>query len=379
MLQKATNQRDESIPKRRLSVNTDEQTYHLINDYLGGELKGRELDKFKTELRENSALQETVARQQQIIQAIQTVRESEIKKFLRDKTAKKKGIPLSLKLKTMLATAAVITFFAVAIFILKPFSTANKPVFTQQKIDEKNILPRSQKVADLAVVDSATNANQQPETQILALDIASAPADDEQTPPEILNNTAPTSPQQEQVASNNDAGTDGDNIEENKATANDEQKESRSAEKPVEIDDIIIVRSDEMLYKKAFAVYAVDLDFTEDKKQGSSLDKQKIEVSKDYSDAENKVTDEEAPMPATTKRKITVEYWKSVVNYRGYQYNGALVKFYGIDHQQKLLFKELDDRLYTEIEGKHFFLEKNTKYNRLVEVTNPTLLKILRE
>jgi len=42
-------------------------------------------------------------------------------------------------------------------------------------------------------------------------------------------------------------------------------------------------------------------------------------------------------------------------------------------------FKELESRLYVKMNGKQYFIEKNRKYNRLTEVTNPTLLKVLND
>ena len=82
----------------------DENTYHLINDYLDGSLRGRALDKFKAELKTDSALQEAVAEQQVIIAAIESAREQELKSYLNQNLSKKTKIfSFSPKLKIGLA------------------------------------------------------------------------------------------------------------------------------------------------------------------------------------------------------------------------------------------------------------------------------------
>ena len=107
----------------------------------------------------------------------------------------------------------------------------------------------------------------------------------------------------------------------------------------------------------------------------SSTRDDKINKSKEDADA----PEAEEDKVAYKNRSISVEYWNSVVNYTGYKYTGQKVQLYGIDQKAALKFKELDNRLYVQIKGAQYFLEKNNKYNRLIEVINPTLLKVLNE
>ncbi len=102
----------------------------------------------------------------------------------------------------------------------------------------------------------------------------------------------------------------------------------------------------------------------------SSTRDDKINKSKEDADA----PEAEEDKVAYKNRSISVEYWNSVVNYTGYKYTGQKVQLYGIDQKAALKFKELDNRLYLQIKGTQYFLEQNNKYNRLVEVINPTLL-----
>jgi hypothetical protein len=140
-------------------------------------------------------------------------------------------------------------------------------------------------------------------------------------------------------------------------------------------DDIseIRVRGDELLSSRQYVVPGIEPDFSSSERRLDEVST-KTTAKQKIQQADKGITD-----PNVKIRNIEVEFWKSIVNFKGYQYDGSKVKLYGIDQTKALNFKELDDRLYVSIEDNNYYLEKNTKYNRLVLVTNPTLLKVLNE
>lgn len=361
-------------------MNKDEQTYHLINDYLNGELQGSELDKFKANLKEDHALQKKLASQRQIIQAIKTSREQELKLFLRTSIANKNNPTLRPKLTFILVFIAAIALISVVISTLKPFKKTTRPLTTKQEIEKKNTPQRSKKVVDLTELDTTAGANQMSaDTQALELELAPFHTDSGEVSAEIPTDikTNPSEEEEKEEEKNSNASSDNNQTIGNKYSG--QPQESIKTEKSEKIDDEIIVRSDELIDKKIFSVHDVDMYYTNNVVKTN--DEAKPQNNAEPEKFSNKATENEVNTQITNaaKREITVEYWKSVVNYIGYQYNGRVVKLYGLDKQKKLIFKELDNRLYTMLDGKYYFLKKNSEYNRLIEVTNSTLLNVLRE
>lgn len=364
----------------------NEETYHQINEYLSGELKGRSLDKFKAELKENSTLQEAVASQKLIIESIEIAREKELKTFLSKAVNKKGIIAIHPKLRIALASAAVIALLAVAIISLEPLLQQNKPTTAREKAT--NDVDKSTKnLLDNTLDDSTTIANQVTTIDSQTLAIVETPTQEQLLlDAELLEDykTDESEIQKESEFVDTEENTDDlDGIEKDKAvnnaTLSTAKKANNNAKTISTTDSDIVVRSDELLRKKSFPVYAVALD-----SRAINLDETSVEAKGKETRKERKAREaaEDAPeaKPASTiSRNINVEYWKSVVNYKGYQYNGTQVKLYGVDQQKPLKFNELDNRLYVQLDGKNYFLEKNAKYNRLVEVTNPSLLKVLNE
>jgi len=367
-------------------MNMNEETYHIINAYLKGELKGRALDKFKIDLKENKDLQEAVATQSSIIQAIEAAREKELKAFISNEVHKTKTIALNPKWRIALASAAAIALIAVAIFTLSPLlqsgsdNTASdietelleeKP----QEVLEDNLVDTTTITENTTRVDSQTIAQVEPP----AIDILEPEAEMVEDYKTDINDME----LEEEPLESEDA--DGVTTEMDKYvnTAKPDAPTPTTANTPVlEKDEDIVVKSDEILGKKSYPVYAAALDL---ENRSTSLQEVQVVKAEKLSRKEKKAmrdaaeAEEAAPARKTTVRAIKVEYWQSVVNYKGYQYNGVLLKLYGVDQQTNLEFKQLDNRLYVKMGGKQYFLENNQKYNRMAEVTNPTLLKVLNE
>ena len=99
----------------------DKKTYELIDAYLADTLQGQKLDAFKAELKSNSTLQEQVAIQKGMIDAIQQNRKLELKKYISDHTSKTNSAPLkSAKFKTAIAIAASVIFIVSIFFYFRP-------------------------------------------------------------------------------------------------------------------------------------------------------------------------------------------------------------------------------------------------------------------
>jgi hypothetical protein len=364
----------------------NEKTYHLINDYLNGNLTGRALDKFKADLKENVELQEAVEMQQAIIDSIQSVREKELKANLQDNLKKgPKTIVMTSTMRVVLSTAAAITLLVSTFFVFRQYMDNQAPlVATEQAEDSEEIL-------------TLENSKQEQD---------SVP----------LNNPEITEVHKETLAMANTPVLDSlNNYVKPLEVVEDEEMESDLAEENIPNPSLELdiakdedgvtdqfdgyVKTDEMLSNKYYAVNTISFTFKapvtptdnvtqSDVKVATSKRADKKEKEYRYDDTSDLISgyksgnlgeQESEKSSVVSVRNIEVEYWKSVVNYKGYNYDGNKVKLYGIEENKELIFKELDNRLYVEVEGKQYFIENNKSYNRLVEVTNPTLLGVLND
>jgi hypothetical protein len=361
-------------------MNMDEQTYHSIDAYLSGELQGRKLDEFKAELRTNEDLQESVTIQEKIISAVNAERDKELKEYLIEKT-RKKVLQIAPIYRTWMLTAAAIALLIVAAITLIPYINT-----TPEKNTTAIPLPQKKKTTDSKVYEPAPLQETETttvDTQTLA--IAKVPDDTEPEDENVILEIEDEDEFTEPLAEQNSGDMITSVTETDKTTdalkINTPVIKNIPPDQPITIQKStdIEVRGDELLASRRFTVPGIEPNFSIDatrldERQKDSATGKKKDENKNISTERENVTDY-----AATSREVEVEYWKSVVNYKGYQYDGTKVKLYGIDTTKTLSFKELDSRLYLKSEGKQYYLEKNKKYNRLVEVTNPTLLKVLND
>ncbi len=350
-----------------------EETYHLINEYLNGELKGRALDKFKSDLKTDKKLQKALASQEAIIDSIRTFREAELKSNLQANLTKSRTFVIGRSFKMALASAAVITLVVSAFFVLRPYMNSSKDTMTNE-VDTSD--------QELPVLENTSPSDEltQVDTQTIAIA--------ENTKSEELLDLA-----EELEAPTLEVVDDDSDIDEEKSEQDEIQtpEEARLKKaiptatdaKDVNGDDAIQdyeVKSDMLLSNKKYRVVAISPNFSTVKETTASTAKRADSKAKETDKADSDKEEATRAAPTTTSiRSIEVEHWKSVVNYKGYNYDGTKVKLYGVSENTNLEFKELDNRLYVKIEGKQYFMERNKDYKRLVEVTNPALLNVLND
>ena len=349
----------------------DEKTYHLINDYLNGDLQGTTLDIFKSRLKSEKDLRKAVSEQKVIIAALYTVREQELRDILKSDTKKTKVIGIGQYLKTAGLAAAAIAILMVAFFGIRPYITDRADTNTAQesKAKPQQTLEKPEPITEdsILIADNPAIETTTIDTQTLAL----------LEPISLVEKT----PEEE------DAMEDSETLEENDISEMELEnavvpKKSTANAPSTSADLDVVVKSDQLLTSQSFVVTTISPIFKEENKD--ILQNDDAQSSTRYVKTNRGKEDVDAPEAEEYKvayknRSISVEYWNSVVNYTGYKYTGQKVQLYGIDQKAALKFKELDNRLYVQIKGAQYFLEKNNKYNRLIEVINPTLLKVLNE
>ncbi|MFY0642835.1 MAG: hypothetical protein JXR19_00055 [Bacteroidia bacterium] len=331
--------------------NLDEKTYHLINQYLKGELKGRAMDEFKVRLKDE-AFARQVAEQSAIIDALKQVRKEELKALFKQET-KTRYIQNQWGNKWTYASAAIVILFVSTFFIMK-FFVPNK--------DRHLATEELQDSAD------STIANELPETeidtQLLAIEDATPPN------PMALEETTETIdtllvPSIEIVEDEMDEDMDG--------VISTVEEEVTEANEPEQVDEIV-VKSDKKIASKRYKVPQYSPTFAEQTQAtrskdtaGELLDSQVVNAGASDAVEEIKTVN------------LNVEFWSSPVNFKGYKYSKDGLQLFEIAPTQTLTFKFLDQRLYLKLGNSFYFLEKNNEFNKFVAVSNQTLLNVLNE
>lgn len=318
----------------------EEKKYHLIDQYLNGELTGRSLDNFKAMLKDPEFAKQ-VEIQRQIMEVIKEERKSELKKLMSE-SSKVHYFQNSWGNTWTYASAAIVVLFVSAFFILKKFGTTDTPTntVTLEPKEETNATDM-----DTTKVDSNLVAIETP-----------TPGQTDNTAPDIAEETIS---EEEAVEAELDEDLDIMSDEPEAHTL-----EENDAVTPASADGIPEVKKDEILSGKRFTVVQMKPDF--------EATREKATEGADSAASDIKYKE-------INRRSLNVEFWESPVGFKGYKYTSEKLILYDIDENAALSFKELDSRLYLSLGGKYYHLEKNGTYNKFVAVTNKTLLKVLND
>ncbi|NUM31320.1 MAG: hypothetical protein HUU47_03230 [Bacteroidetes bacterium] len=78
-----------------------------------------------------------------------------------------------------------------------------------------------------------------------------------------------------------------------------------------------------------------------------------------------------------TNTSIKVEYWQSVVNFKGYKLEGNNLKLFGVKPTEKISLKILDNNIYLKKNGDYYKLEQSGDFEQYTKEVNRETIKIL--
>lgn len=319
----------------------EEKKYHLIDQYLNGELTGRSLDNFKAMLKDPEFAKQ-VEVQRQIMEVIKEERKTELKRLLSE-SSKVQYFQNSWGNTWTYASAAIVVLFVSAFFILKKYNGPETltPTVTVESSDEE-----VQAEMDTTEVDS----------NMVAM---------EETRPDLADNASPETESIEEELTQEETESISDEemdvfSEELDSDVNIETERALAEN----VDAIPEIKKDQIISGKKFTVVRMTPDFGPTRAKASEVD--------DTSASELQYKE-------VNRRSLNVEFWKSPVGFKGYKYSSDKLILYDIDESTAIAFKELDNRLYLSLDGNYYHLEKNSTYNKFVAVTNKTLLKVLND
>lgn len=345
-------------------MNLDQQTYELIDLYLKGELIGEEMDLFRIRLREDEAFLRQVQLQKAIVDSIEIERNRELKEIFKAK--KKKGIVVFNR-RVMAMAAIVLSIVALAIIF-------------------KMYLPFNELVRDDSI---STDDPKRQTTEELFQDQAESevPEASAEEQIDIVGNA-------ELETIEGLAETESDDQEDDTRINQDQPgvalSELKEDEDKLQAKDIK-AKKDELLGTKRVTLMAYSTVQTGvAAKNLSEVEAKDVEVTatnkKKANDADDaKAEDVEVDKPAapaiisTPSQAIIIEFWKSIVNFKGYHYDGKTLMLYEVPQEAKLQILSYESKTYLRWDGNLYRILNNGKYEAFSRVSDPELLKVFNK
>lgn len=317
----------------------------IIDLYLKGLLQGEELDKFLLEMKENKNLAEDVEIKKQIIQALQEVRHEELKNYIASNTKDNVLIRLPGP-KWAYGVAASILLLAAAFVLFQDQIPENiNPIAIFQ--------PKDQLKKDTILIENIKEI------------------------PELVIEKSPNISEEEAVE-----------FEEDTASIFDDElvlNEIVESEKDIEVRQDKIVRAQSIFTIEHTTRYLKDTTeerlnvVTPSSSRNDAIDKKvkstetKVPASSNTDDLDSEVLKKEK------NQKIQIEFWQSIVSYKGYKWNGKTLRLYGIDSTSSIELHHLDKNYYLQINKEYFLLRLTDNYESYIKITDAALIERLKK
>lgn len=320
----------------------------IIDLYLKGLLHGEELDKFLLELKENEALAEDIEIKRQIIQAIKEVRHEQLKNYIAKNTKENAIIPLPGP-KWAYGLAASILLLAVAFFLF------------QDQIP-KNVNP-------IAIFQPKESGSSDIENDTVSIDEETVKT--ENVTPKVV-----------------------EEVDEYDSLNEPEFITKRDDYDIPEVLDDIEIRQDQMIRtQNVIARYHTKTilnDSASDNEAINPSSKDKTETESELK-KEVKTLETKSPVASSNEKinrddlkkvkpvNIQIEFWQSIVSYKGYKWNGKTLRLYGVDSTSTVEVHQLDNNYYLQINKDYYFLKLTDNYESYVKITDALLIERLKK
>lgn len=343
-------------------MDKQQHIHELIDQYLNGELMGQELDKFKIRLKEDPAFLQQVQVQKAIISSIEASRRAELKALLVASKAKKRGLIIPFGNKSMAVAASILSLLAFGLIIktmlpngLQELSSNEKPEVKQEVITDTN------QIAD------DTDQEEDQSTKTLQADSMDIPP-----PPEIaiVEDDVTTEDNEDVLFENDDV----------------DLSELKKDEDEIDGSDFKAKR-DSLLGSKNVSLWVLAFETTETRaettaqKTGADKDglfnKKSKTKEADDENAESASAAEKAELTKIQSAAIKVEFWESIVKFKGYKFDGSTLLLFDTPVSTPITLKSYEGTTYLNKNGVYYKLIPNSSFNQMSRVTNADLLKVL--
>jgi hypothetical protein len=349
-------------------VKEEQNIHELIDQYLRGELLGEELDLIKIRLREDKKFLQQVQIQQAIIEEIGKMRDMQLRSIFTEEKKKKRVFIIPFN-RRVLSVAAIVLSITALSMVLKMFLPSIQMAMEDEKAEELVATESDSLVEKVDIVE-------QPVDSLLEYITGLAEVVEE----DKFVDTASTIPTEAQVPQ-----------EDVLLTETDDLTVLKNAEDQLDAKDIDAVK-DELLSSIQITVTVFNMVApakageestsisTATTEKSSKRKKRKEENKKAKSDdvASEVEVDKVIPvLERSTGKTITVEYWKSIVNFSGYHYDGSVLMLYELPDRTPVQVITYDNKSYVKWDGNVYNIVANKKYESFSKVTDQEVLKVI--
>ncbi len=346
----------------------EEQHIHeLIDQYLRGELIGEELDLFRIRLREDKKFLRQVQVQKAMIEEIGKVRETQLRSIFKKEKKKKRAFIIPFN-RRVLSVAAVLLGITALAMVLKIYLPTNDLASEDQDITEK------------VEEDLTLAADEEPIQESLTIDTFMEDNSNLEVVEEVIEEDPLDELAEKEVAPKEDIALN--EVKNLSRLREDEDKlkaDDIDAKKDVLLSSTkIAIVSFEM---KVPAVKSTDVkQVTVESESETTSKRSKKKDKKEEADFVEDTAVEDVPVAvpiATSGRNITIEYWKSIVNFKGYHFDGNVLMLYSVPDKTPVQVSTYNNKSYAKWGGNVYLILANGKYQPFSLVTDTEVLKVI--
>ncbi len=332
---------------------SEQETYELFDAYLRGELSGQELDAFVQRLQTDAEFKSALDLHVLLVKGIEEHRRQELKSFLKEETKRSfMGNPFGAKYTWF--AAAVLAFFAL-VYVGFEFGL-------QEEIAQ---LKEYRKPAD--------SARKQKKEQSKAEEIEPGNASTlEETPPAPetqLSEADDMEMQDKDQVKGAYLGESESDVEEIDVAVLDQVESAKSLVS--EDENTLPVKQDTKLYDTQMVVNQI----------AWSTDSLVSSSGKPLSNKALPNVKREKAVKEKSDKKITIEFWGSPINYKGYRFDGRKLVLFGQDEQSDVhVVAVLTDanlgvyRYFFKLQGAYYELFDDNAFRSYKPVTDSRIL-----
>lgn len=352
---------------------SEEMNIHdLIDRYLKGELGRDELDAFRNKMRNEPEFAREVELHKALVDSISEERKKELKAFMTE-NANVEYIGNIWSQRWVYASAAIIALFVGLFFILKYTLPENNLADSKEQKESSN------EPAFKAEHNAISDKYKDPDDTILPGDTA--------VPPELVNEpltpvaeTAEEDEEVDEVLSIRRMGQIEETLDAESIDANEVGKEELLEKKTLPM--LVISKSTiepEDLKEVAVTTQESQVKTTEERKGLFKRKKSKDEEDTSVSEGGAYDNVEVAPEFIKSTSNLSVEFWKNPVNAVGYEFNGKLLKLYGVGANESLELRSYLGHVYLKRGGAYYRLVPASEFRKFSNLNEQSLIDILNQ
>lgn len=344
----------------------EEQHIHeLIDQYLRGELIGEELDLFRIRLRENKKFLRQVQVQKALIVEIGRMREAQLKSIFTKEKKKKRVFIIPFNRRIMSVAAVLLSITALAM-VLKMYLPKTDLAREDEDLTEK-------------VEEDLANASEEvPINEALPIDTVVADNSNPVVDEDVMEEDSfPEIAEKEEAPKEDIALNENQNLSKLKEDEDKLKAEDIDAKKDVLLSSTRIAITSYVM--KVPAVESLDVKQVTVASENTSKRSRKKDKQEEADDVEDTTVDEVpvAVPTSSTGRSITIQYWKSIVNFKGYNFDGNVLMLYSVPDKTPVQVATYNNKTYAKWGGSVYVIMANGKYQPFSKVTDAEVLKVI--